>query len=195
MQASSLTLSANTGGGGSSGSFTSSVAAVFVKHLTSYSEALKQRVPSSRGVLLPEKEANLAALVATGHYCNSTAAGLFDVVAQAQAGAGVCSGDSASADDAATNPEVAAAADALCDAFTSVADAALIALCSAIFCRHDEVLQLISDTPWHSHASVGDESSWVAKLRASVKSVSARLQHRMSAGNCSLLLSKRFVLF
>jgi hypothetical protein len=65
----------------------------------------------------------------------------------------------------------------------------LLALCSAVFCRHDEVLQLISDTPWYNHASVGDESSWVTKLRASVKSVGARLQCRLSSGDVSPLQS------
>ncbi len=161
-----------------------------MKHLTSYAEALKQRVPSNRGVLHPDKEANLACVIATGQYCSSVAAGLFDVITQAQVAAAVSSGDAAADDAGAADPEVAAAADALCDAFTSAADAALIALCSAVFCRHDEVLQLISDTPWHSHASVGDESSWVAKLRASVKSVGSRLQSRMSAGNWALLCDR-----
>jgi hypothetical protein len=50
--------------------------------------------------------------------------------------------------------------------------------------RHDEVLQLISDTVWSSHASVGDESPWVGKLRASVKSTGLRLQARMAPGGC-----------
>lgn len=100
-----MTLHVNTKTGvGASGSFTGSITAVFVKHLTSYAEALKQvavasidtavilskicvlcmsyvtclsssitchmlyfqRVPSSRGALLPEKETHLAAVIATG---------------------------------------------------------------------------------------------------------------------------------
>ncbi len=177
-----------------------------------------------------------------GHFCSSTAAGLFDIIADAQS-------SSASPDDVTSDtpaepqasqklqPESGfkkltyllqtfAAAEALCDAFTSAADAALIALCAAVFCRcslraalflelsasckllllqffefplklpppilpstlsppavrHDEVLQLISDAQWSSHASVGDESSWVGKFRASVKSTGARLQGRVSPG-------------
>ena len=46
LQASSMTLNASAGSGSSSSSssstFTSSIAAVFAKHLTSYAEALKQ---------------------------------------------------------------------------------------------------------------------------------------------------------
>jgi hypothetical protein len=111
IQASSMTLNVNTKtGAGASGSFTGSITAVFVKHLTSYAETLKQvaaasidtavvsfkirvlcmsyatcvfssitchmsqvtriqRVPSSRGALLPEKEMHLAAVIATGMAC------------------------------------------------------------------------------------------------------------------------------
>jgi hypothetical protein len=148
---------------------------------TSHVTRPKQRVPSSRGALLPEKEMHLAAVIATGathvtaavaaacafhrcrlpptprplhlhaparfispcarsitpclgQYCSSTAAGLFDVITQAQRAplANEAAGADATADAA-----VAAGGEVLCDAFTSVADAALIALCSAVFCRLD----------------------------------------------------------
>ncbi len=142
----------------------------------------------------------------SGHYCSTTAASLFDLINnQTQAL------DSSAADESAADLDTADAAETLREAFTSAADSALIALCSAVFCRYiqshqrfwrqippalnclssldhslryDEVLQLISDAQWSSHASVGDESPWVTKFRTSVKSVGSRLQNRMSAGIC-----------
>ena len=65
----------------------------------------------------------------SGHYCSTTAAGLFDLINQSQAV------DSAAADECAADLDTADAADSLRDAFTSAADSALIALCSAVFCR------------------------------------------------------------